>query len=105
MLRKPLKADGRDITDANGRKIRLKMNQFTTYEAPVVAHEIARAVNNHQDLVDILVAVLLRLDIEAKERGPGAVFMLAARRQDIREALHNVGVDVPDESMVKERGV
>lgn len=54
---------------------------------------IERAVNNHDELVEMLETVLLRLDLEAQEKGEGAVFMLAAVRTPIRKLLEQAKGD------------
>lgn len=51
---------------------------------------IVRAVNSHDDLLELLKTVLIRLDLEAEERaasGRSPEFPCAAMREDIRSAI------------------
>jgi len=43
------------------------------------------------DLLDVCKTVLLRLDVEAAERGEDAVFICAALRGDLRAAVEKAG--------------
>lgn len=47
----------------------------------------------NRDLVDVATTILARLDLEAKEKGPGAQFPCAALREDLRRALTPTSFD------------
>lgn len=94
MLEKPLIPVGRDIWDASGNKIRVRVSESLHRQVSAACDEIALAVNHHDELVGMLRFVLERLDFEAQERGENAVFTLNGQREDIRHLLRRVGVEV-----------
>lgn len=45
-----------------------------------------------QALIEVAELILMRLDVEAKEKGEGATFVCAGHREPLRKALRDLGV-------------
>lgn len=55
--------------------------------SPTACPGACSQVDPVQDLITVAKTVLLRLDVEFEEQGPGAIFPCAALREDLRKAI------------------